>query len=99
MPTPCAICGDLFDLNDGHPCDVCNIVLCQRCASHGRDGWRCKRHRRRGERGYLGPDFGKGLVLIAILLTLAGSCVGACATWAVPKAWRAVKPAIHEATR
>ncbi len=43
MPTPCDNCGEVFDLNDGHPCHNCNIVFCSECAGFTSAGWRCIR--------------------------------------------------------
>jgi hypothetical protein len=43
MPTACDLCGEWFDLNDGHPCHKCHIVYCPQCARDTDDGWRCLR--------------------------------------------------------
>jgi hypothetical protein len=43
MPTPCHRCGRWFDLHHGHPCHVCRIVFCRRCARDTpTQGWRCR---------------------------------------------------------
>jgi hypothetical protein len=42
MPTPCAGCGEIFDLHDGKPCRKCHIVFCAECARWTESqGWRC----------------------------------------------------------
>lgn len=43
MPTPCEICGETFDLDDGNPCHKCHKVFCPDCATDTDDGWRCNR--------------------------------------------------------
>jgi hypothetical protein len=44
MPTPCTICGEVFDLNDGKPCRMCRKVFCPDCARWTDEhGWRCVR--------------------------------------------------------
>lgn len=42
MPCSCELCGDWFDLNDGHPCHKCNKVFCTDCAEDDDEhGWIC----------------------------------------------------------
>lgn len=41
MPTPCFICGDTFELMEGHPCHKCHQTFCRKCARDTDVGWRC----------------------------------------------------------